>query len=57
MKESSEILSSGAENQTFSVEKVASSMEEMSASIGLNATNAIETEKIAVSSAEDVERR
>lgn len=55
MKESSEILSSGAENQTFSVEKVASSMEEMSASIGLNATNAIETEKIAVSSAEDVE--
>lgn len=55
MKDSSEILSSGAENQTFSVEKVASSMEEMSASIGLNATNAVETEKIAVSSAEDVE--
>lgn len=55
MKDSSEILASGAENQTFSVEKVASSMEEMSASIGLNATNAVETEKIAVSSAEDVE--
>ncbi len=55
MKNSSEILASGAENQTFSVEKVASSMEEMSASIGLNATNAVETEKIAVSSAEDVE--
>lgn len=55
MKESSEVLSSGAENQTFSVEKVASSMEEMSASIGLNATNAIETEKIAVNSASDVE--
>lgn len=55
MKGSSEVLSSGAENQTFSVEKVASSMEEMSASIGLNATNAIETEKIAVNSASDVE--
>ena len=55
MKESSEVLSKGAENQTFSVEKVASSMEEMSASIGLNATNAIETEKIAVGSAEDVQ--
>lgn len=54
MKRSSEVLSEGAEKQTFSVEKVASSMEEMSASIGLNATNAVETEKIAVSSAEDM---
>ncbi|MEM6831082.1 MAG: methyl-accepting chemotaxis protein [Bacteroidota bacterium] len=55
MKHSSEVLSAGAEKQTFSVERVASSMEEMSASIGLNAANAVETEKIAVSSAKDIE--
>ncbi len=55
MRNSSEVLSAGAEKQTYSVERVASSMEEMSASIGLNAANAVETEKIAVSSAEDIE--
>ena len=54
MKRSSEILAAGAERQTSSTEKVAGSMEEMSAIIGLNATNAIETEKNAFSSASDV---
>jgi methyl-accepting chemotaxis protein len=54
MKKSSELLAQGAEKQTYSVERVAASMEEMSASIGLNASNAVETEKIAVGSAEDV---
>jgi methyl-accepting chemotaxis protein len=56
MKYSSESLSDGADKQNYSVEKVAASMEEMSASIGLNASNAVETEKIAVGAAEDVEQ-
>ncbi|MFY0686636.1 MAG: methyl-accepting chemotaxis protein [Cyclobacteriaceae bacterium] len=56
MKRSSESLSDGADKQNHSVEKVAASMEEMSASIGLNASNAVETEKIAVGAADDVEQ-
>ena len=54
MKEHSRQLAKGAEKQSYSVEKVASSIEEMSASISLNAKNAVETEKIAVSSAKDI---
>ncbi len=55
LKSSAANLSEGAEVQTQSVEKVAASMEEMSASVSLNASNAVETEKIAKDSASDVE--
>lgn len=46
-------LSQGATEQASSTEEVSSSMEQMSASIRQNADNAIQTEKIALRSADD----
>jgi len=54
MEDSSENLLTGAEKQTDSVEKVAASMEEISATISSNASNAAETEKIAISAAIEI---
>ena len=48
-------LSQGASEQAASAEEVSSSMEEMSANIRQNADNALQTEKIALKSAEDAQ--
>lgn len=55
MKDFSTILFRGAEDQSNSVELVASSMEEMSSNISLNASNSSETEKLAVESGKEIE--
>ena len=49
----SEEMSQGASEQAAAAEEASSSMEEMSANIRQNADNAIQTEKIAVKSADD----
>ncbi|MDM8521768.1 methyl-accepting chemotaxis protein [Desulfococcaceae bacterium HSG8] len=51
----SEGISQGASEQAASAEQVSSSMEEMSANIRQNTDNAIQTEKIALKSAEDAQ--
>ena len=53
MSSTSEQMSQGATEQAASVEEVSSSMEEMAANIKQNADNAMQTEKIALKSAED----
>ncbi len=53
MSASSEEMSQGAAEQAASGEEVSSSMEQMAANIKQNADNALETEKIAIKSAED----
>jgi len=50
---SSEEMSQGAAEQASAAEEVSSSMEEMASNIRQNADNALETEKIALKSAED----
>jgi methyl-accepting chemotaxis protein len=50
---SSEEMSQGATEQAASAEEASSSMEQMAANIKQNADNAIQTEKIALKSAED----
>jgi methyl-accepting chemotaxis protein len=50
---SAEELSQGATEQAASAEEVSSSMEEMVSNIKQNADNALQTEKIAIKSAED----
>lgn len=50
---SSEELSQGATEQAAAAEEASSSMEQMAANIRQNADNALQTEKIAVKSAED----
>lgn len=52
---SSEEMSQGATEQASSAEEASSSMEEMAANIKQNADNAVQTEKIALKSAEDAE--
>ncbi len=52
---SSEQVSQGTSEQASSVEEVSSSMEEMSSNIRQNADNALETEKIALKTAQDSE--
>ncbi len=49
----SEEMSQGASEQAAAAEEASSSMEQMSANIRQNADNAVQTEKIAVTSAED----
>lgn len=56
VRKSSDSLSEGAVQQSESAEKVASSMEEISSSISLNASNAVETEKIAKNAASDIQK-
>ena len=53
LSSSSEEMSQGASEQAAAAEEASSSMEQMSANIRQNADNAIQTEKIAVKSAED----
>jgi methyl-accepting chemotaxis protein len=53
MSATAEELSQGATEQAASAEEVSSSMEQMSSNIKQNADNALQTEKIAVKSAED----
>ncbi|WP_028579979.1 HAMP domain-containing methyl-accepting chemotaxis protein [Desulfogranum japonicum] len=53
LSSSSEEMSQGATEQAAAAEEASSSMEEMAANIRQNADNAIQTEKIAVMSAED----
>lgn len=53
MSASTDEISQGASEQASNVEEVSSSMEEMVANIKQNADNAMETEKIALRSAED----
>lgn len=53
LSSNSEEMSQGASEQAAAAEEASSSMEEMSANIRQNADNAIQTEKIAVKSAED----
>ena len=50
---SAEELSQGATEQAASAEEVSSSMEQMTSNIKQNADNALQTEKIAIKSAED----
>ncbi len=50
---SAEELSQGATEQAASAEEVSSSMEQMASNIKQNADNALQTEKIAIKSAED----
>ncbi|WP_462323988.1 methyl-accepting chemotaxis protein [Desulfoplanes sp.] len=56
LSSASDSLSQGASEQAATVEEVASSMEQMTANISQNATNARETEKIALQAADDAER-
>ncbi len=53
MSSSSEEMSQGATEQAAAAEEASSSMEEMAANIRQNADNALQTEKIAIKSAED----
>lgn len=53
LSSSSEQMSQGATEQAASAEEASSSMEQMAANIKQNADNAMETEKIALKSAED----
>ena len=53
LSSSSEEMSQGASEQAAAAEEASSSMEEMSSNIRQNADNAIQTEKIAVKSADD----
>lgn len=53
---SSEEMSQGATEQAAAAEEASSSMEQMAANIRQNADNAMETEKIAVKSAEDAKQ-
>jgi len=53
LSDSSEVMSQGATEQAAAAEEAASSIEEMAANIRQNADNAIETEKIAIQSAQD----
>ena len=53
MSGSAEQLSQGATEQASSAEEVSSSMEQMTSNIKQNADNALQTEKIAIKSAED----
>ena len=53
---SSEQMSQGAAEQAASAEQASASMEEMASNIRQNADNAIETEKIALKSAEDARK-
>jgi methyl-accepting chemotaxis protein len=53
---SAEQLSQGATEQAASAEEVSSSMEQMTSNIKQNADNALQTEKIAIKSAEDARR-
>lgn len=53
MSSSSEEMSQGATEQAASAEEASSSMEQMAANIKQNADNALETEKIAIKSAND----
>ncbi len=53
LSDSSEVMSQGAAEQAAAAEEAASSIEEMAANIRQNADNAIETEKIAIRSAQD----
>jgi len=53
LSSSAEEVSEGASEQAASAEEVLSSMEQMSANISQNADNAIQTEKIALKTAED----
>jgi methyl-accepting chemotaxis protein len=55
MSSSSEDMSQGAAQQAAAAEEASSSVEQMSANIKQNADNAMQTEKIAVKSAEDAE--
>ncbi len=54
MNSGSEEMSQVASEQAASAEQVSASMEEMAANIKMNAENAVNTEKIALKSAEDV---
>ncbi len=53
---SSEQMSQGAAEQAASAEQASASMEEMASNIRQNADNAVETEKIALKSAEDARK-
>jgi methyl-accepting chemotaxis protein len=53
MSSSSEQISQGATEQAAAAEQASSSMEQMSSNIRQNADNAVQTEKIALKSAED----
>ena len=53
MKDSSASLSQGATEQAAATEEASASMEEMAANIRQNADNALQTERIAVTAAED----
>lgn len=55
MSSSSEEMSQGAVQQAAAAEEASSSVEQMSANIKQNADNAMQTEKMAVKSAEDAE--
>jgi len=55
MSSGSEELSQGASEQAAAAEEASSAMEEMSANIRQNADNAMQTEKIAVKSAQDAQ--
>ncbi len=55
MSSSAEEMSEGATEQATSAEEASSSMEEMSANIERNAENAVQTEQIALKSAEDAQ--
>ncbi|GFO68136.1 hypothetical protein GMLC_17150 [Geomonas limicola] len=55
MSASSEELSQGASEQAAAAEEASAAMEEMSANIRQNADNALQTEKIAVKSAQDAQ--
>ncbi len=55
LSDSSEVMSQGAAEQAAAAEEAASSVEEMAANIRQNADNAIETEKIAIQSAQDAQ--
>ncbi len=55
LSSSSEEMSQGSSQQAASTEEVSSSMEQMSANIRQNADNAMETQRIALKSAEDAQ--
>ncbi|KAF0215070.1 MAG: methyl-accepting chemotaxis [Geobacteraceae bacterium] len=56
MSSGSEEMSQGASEQAAAAEEASSSMEEMSSNIKQNADNALQTEKIAVKSAQDAQQ-
>ncbi|KAF0217437.1 MAG: methyl-accepting chemotaxis [Geobacteraceae bacterium] len=56
MSSGSEEMSQGASEQAAAAEEASSSMEEMSSNIRQNADNALQTEKIAVKSAQDAQQ-